>query len=347
MGRMALRRSLVLAAAGSLVMVPALAACGGGSSSSSSAAPPEKLTVALGAVAVTLSPVWLAQQLGYFKDAGVDVTISNAGGQVATSVASGQADVAMLGLPGALAVANQGRATSVIGWVLGKRGSGFTVGRPGINSITDCKTLATLPPGTSIYAWGEIYKSAFGATYQHVTFGDPPTVVANVVSGNVDCALTSYDQFYAGIKAGKLHLIVDPRDEASLPAQIRSTDFMDASLWGATDTLKSKREAVTRFMVGFKRALAYIKSATPEQIADTLLQNNDWKTFPREDLVALAAANKPLLGGPEAGYISEKNWQGALQVAKLGGLAYVDPASPKWSYQTLVDMSYFDAAKTS
>ncbi|TAK71117.1 MAG: ABC transporter substrate-binding protein [Actinomycetota bacterium] len=345
MTRMLWRKPPLLAVAATLVLGPALAACGSGASSdSASGGATEHVSVATGAVAITLSPLWIAQQAGYFKDAGVDTTITVAGGQVSTSVTSGQSDIGNLGLPGALTVANQGRPTSVILWELGKRGSGFAVARPGINSITDCKTLATQPPGFGVYAWGEVYKTAFGATYQHVTFGDPPTVASNVTAGNVDCAISTYDQFYSAIKAGKLHLIVDPRDEASLPAQVKSTDFLDATFWGMTDSLKNKREAVTRFVAGMKKAFAYIKTATPEQVADLLLTSNDWKTYTREDLVALLTAALPLMG-PNGGAITEKDWTAALEVAKLGGLSFVDPAAPKWSYQSMVDMSYFDAAK--
>jgi ABC-type nitrate/sulfonate/bicarbonate transport system substrate-binding protein len=324
------------------VVLLVTAGCGGSTPAASPPPPAEKLVVAFPSPTAQQAALAWAKAKGYFTAQGVDLQIL-----IVTSplvpVVAGQADIGQQGTTVPLSAVASGKSTSII---YDQNGNGFAAYMAALPSITkpsDCRTIVTNNAGTGAYAWAIYYQKAFGLSSQLITQGTQEAVAATLSSGRADCAVTAISAFDALIAAGKVKLVVDPRKKETLPNNFPTT-IADGVYFGLTDNLKSKRKTVERFLAANQKGLKEVRAAAPEKVASTMRSQTEWETISQDTLVAQVKDVVPHLS-PNDGYISPSTWPTQLQWLLEGGTKLDGGVNdPRWSYQSRVDMSYFESA---
>jgi ABC-type nitrate/sulfonate/bicarbonate transport system substrate-binding protein len=334
------RRFFGLAA---LMLSVALTACGGGGGATSSPTPQtrESLSLVTGAIDPAFTQFWTAVVNGYFDKEGLDLSYKVVGSNVVTTIVAGQADIAMIGAASAFIPVNQGIETTVLYSHSGGGSSGFAFGVPKIQSINDCTRVAAFSLGSAGYAWAIFEKALYKGKWDIVGM-DVPTAIAAISSGNVDCAIGNYGTFGQLLQQGKLKLLVDPRNKASLPKSF-PLDTSEGAIFGLKTTVQKRHGAIQRFLRAMSRALSDIKKETSAQLASTIRKSPDFQPFNETALASTIDVLKPFFS-PLDGYVPKSGWGQTMTFYKEGGLTYIDPADPKWSYERRVDMSDYEKA---
>jgi hypothetical protein len=339
-------RSFWVMACAACAIATAIGACGSNKTSqSANGAPLQKLKIAVPAVGAQFEAAWLVKLLGYDKQAGLETEVQNAGVSVNTVMASGGADLVMASPAAAVAPANEGLDTSLLYGTLEASSAAFVVGTSDVKSIQDCKDVVTTTEGTGGYGVTVALRDALKAQWKLVTVGDVPSLSASLLSGHANCGVQVLSVWAPGIKSGRLHLVLDPRDpRAALPPVLRSGTLTNA-LWGVRPRLESKRDAVQRYVGAFHRVYTeVIEKKSPEQIAALLLKD---PAFAGQDLAGLAADVKVYreFNWPDQGRITKESWSANLAFLQHTGLSFVKPDDTKFSYASRVDMTYYDRAQ--
>ncbi|TAK70883.1 MAG: hypothetical protein EPO13_01655 [Actinomycetota bacterium] len=347
-GRSRRRATTLAVGACATVVGLTVAACGssndgGSASASASSSSVGTLKLAISTTDATQIQPFIAAYSGYFKEFGLDAQITLTGANSVTSVTSGQADVAFGGAGAPVTVQQQGKATSIIYWSLGNKSAGFMIGKTGIKSIQDCKTVITVTQAGSPYAWAVAYQKALGLNYQIIAQSDSSVPPNSVAAGTQDCAISTYSNMNGPVAAGKATYIIDPRNASSLPGPLQPLNFADTQIWGMTDNLNSKTPQLVAFVKGMDKALQKMNSSTPEQLADLLLTSPDWKTYTRDQLAGLI---KEVRFGfaPESGFVSEQMWGQWAKLLNQSAFPYVQTTDPTWSYNSRVNMGPYKTA---
>jgi ABC-type nitrate/sulfonate/bicarbonate transport system substrate-binding protein len=286
--------------------------------------------------------LYVAKINGYFDAVNLDVQIKNFGANVITGMVSGQLDLAFQGANSAMLPVRDGADTTVIYNNVGGGVSAFVYGGvPKVKTISDCTRMGSSPVGTSAYGWAVAEKKLFNGNWLLVP-GDNPITVASLASGAIDCATGAPGGYSDLAVAGKARLLLNPKDPGTFPPGTlpSSFDFLEAAIFGMKANIQKKQDAVVRFLKAYQRAVADVRSQTPEQLAATLKKNADWGPFDAAKLKVSIGLVQSFYA-PHDGYIPESVWPGSLQFYSLGGSTFIDPSDSKWSYKNRVDMSYY------
>lgn len=314
---------------------------GGGSADGEVSAP---LTIVTRNTAVPSAQlVWAAAE-GYFEDAGLDLRI-NVGEKAQTAqFVSGQADL-FWGTQGAvLGIANSEKPVHTIlgldnneaGWVVTSDDS--------VESIEDCATVTTAIPGTVMYAWTTQLQTVFDLSWEVTQLNDVPSVLANVVAGRTQCATGNISYFQSGIDDGRLRMIFDPTDEASLPSNWPQLGI-ELIVAGLPETLEERSADVELFLRTYKAALADYLETDPTEIAETLVAfDAAWSAVGSIDVLAQGIADYQGILNPYDGVVSEDTWDKTLTFFGEGGLDFIAADPERFSYENSVDMTYLEAA---
>lgn len=325
-----------------------LVACGGNdnavepSNSGTQAKPVRSLHVVAGAVDPSLAVVWFARIEGYFEKHSLDVSITSGGGNTINLIVAKQADIALYSAPAAFTPIRNGLATSIIYGTLSGAAGDFVVGTPDVKSVHDCTRMATFSPGSNTYAWAVKNKALYGANYGIQTFADFPTLLAALSSGNADCSTAVLSAFTGLMESGEVHLIVDPRDPSTLPDEFPE-EFVANAFWGLKDHLRAERDAVLDFIRAVHEAFTAMKKMTPGQVAERLRTDSDWRAQSKETIEG-GYADVADFFQPNDGYMVKTAFDNSAQFYKDGGLDFINPDDPAYSYANVVDMSFYDEA---
>jgi NitT/TauT family transport system substrate-binding protein len=350
----------------SIVAVTALAGlvagCGGGGDSASSggsasspgsgsgSAKVETLTLGIPSVASDVLS-YIAQAKGYFTQQGVKVDIvDNTGANTSSLLVSGKLDIALYTAPTALLVAGQGKPTSIIYGLGGaSQGASMFGGAGKVTSIDKLKAMSscrigTFPPGSNTYGGASFYKQKFGLKCDLVPFQDPGSQIGALEAGHLDAIVGSYPNFAGAVVEKKLVTIIDTRSPKQRTAAI-GQDYVAVTYFGLTAALKSKRDAVAKFLKAVNQSVAFAKQSSPQAIADLLKRFTVFGSLtPEVRLTTVSSILPYLLGGTDQGYITNDQWSFALQRYKLWDLDKYDPAAAANSRDARVDMSYYTTA---
>jgi NitT/TauT family transport system substrate-binding protein len=343
-------RRLSVVAAFAAVAV-GVAACGSGGSADqpNGTVPPGAIgqpeqtnfTVAIAAAIATSAPIYLADQLGYFKDEGLSVTIKPAGSLVVPLVASGQALLGEFGATAPLIMAQDGKDTTIVLNRQLQGSGGVVVGRPGYTSITDCKKVATLGPSGAGYGNVVRYRHVANASFQIVPVADTGTKLAAVLSGQVDCAGGAADEFDQSVREGKLAYLVDTRDAAQRAKWLGAAPYVEGVTFGLSRTVSQNRNTVERFIRAKLRASQWLETHSPQEVAAELKKSPDFAGVPQDQLTRNVANASSYL--PPSGDLTEAEWKTSL--AAFGTWATgLNLSDPKFDYANRVDMTYYKNA---
>lgn len=254
---------------------------------------PEKSKVSIavgGKAAFYYLPLTIAEQLGYFKDEGLDVEISDfdGGSKALQAVVGGSADVVSgawentidqqpkgLQLQG---FALQGRYPMIVVAIAKAKAANY-------KSPKDLKgmKIGVSAPGSSTNRVVLHLLAKDGLKGEDVSIigvGTSSGVIAALTSGQVD-AVSNLDPAMAMLEGmGAVTVIADTRTAKGTEAVFGSADMPAAALYAPISFIQKNPNTVQALTNAMVRALLWLQKATPEQVVATvppgyLLGNKD------------------------------------------------------------------------
>jgi NitT/TauT family transport system substrate-binding protein len=222
----------------------------------------------------------IAERLGYFKEEGLDVEISDfAGGSKALqAVVGGSADV----VSGAWenTIDQQPKGLHLQGFVKMGRYPAITVGvvkakAASYKSPKDLKgmKIGVTAPGSSTNRVVQHLMVTGGLKPDDASFigvGTSSGVIAAVKGGEID-AVSNIDPVITMMeKSGDLVVIADTRTEEGTRKVFGFSDIPAAALYAPIDFIKKNPNTVQALTNAMVRALLWLQTATPDQVAATV-----------------------------------------------------------------------------
>ena len=250
-----------------------------------------KVSIAVGGkAAFYYLPLTIAERLGYFKDEGLDVEISDfdGGSKALQAVVGGSADV----VSGAWenTIDQQPKGLQLQGFALQGRYPMICVGiakakAANYKSPKDLKgmKIGVSAPGSSTnrVVLRLLAKDGLkGDDVSIIGVGTSSGVIAAITSGQVD-AVSNLDPAMAMLESmGAVTIIADTRTAKGTEAVFGSADMPAAALYAPISFIQKNPNTVQALTNAMVRALLWLQKATPEQVVATvppeyLLGNKD------------------------------------------------------------------------
>ena len=295
-----------------LTIALGLAACG--SKSDDTKGEPEKLTLDLDFYPnPDHAGIYVAQEEGFFEEAGLDVAIDSPSDPAAPSkdVAAGRADLAITYEPEVMLAHEQGPRRGR------RRGAGEPAadladlaaieGKDAINSVTDLK-------GKTVSYAGIAYQEAFMKTIlrrAHLGLADVNLVnvgfglLPSLISGKAQAMLGGYSNVEGvDLRERGKNPVITPVDQLGVPT------YDELVFVARRSTLEESGQKIRLFISALKRGTeAAVKS--PKAASEAILAANP--SLEPKLAEAQIAATLPLLGarteGQPYGYMNAKEWE--------------------------------------
>lgn len=341
---------------------PASSASGGGTATSAgspgapvdlSALSAVSLTVGLPNANLTHLDFYWPAETDVFARLNIKVNVQSQGATTSTNLAAGRLPLGSYGTTGMFPAVQAGRKLSVVAaQQTGNSSGGLAVkaGSP-YQQVQDLsgKKLGVVGVNGAQYGAGELFSNYIvaqgGKPLKLQVESNQATLTAALESGQIDAAVGS--EFGAAIEAGVLRQLLRATDPLAL--QITGQQVVTDSYYGLSALLDKNRDAVVRFIAGIRIGLQTIQNATTQQIAAALVMNPAFTPaqMSASTLADDIADNKPFVPA-NGGYVSADDWAKSLTSFKSYGLkiggSSVDVGAQQFSYPSLVDMSYWNAA---
>ncbi len=317
------------------------AACGSGAPApqSSTSGQPVHINVGIGGPDPIFSPLFIADQKGWFKQQNLDVNIALTGVETIPNFIADQVDIAVYSLNAAQTIASRGIGVSVIYGAGGAAASAFVGGRRGINSITDCKTFSTYQKGSAVYAYANMDRALYKANYTIAPLTQLTVIGSQIATGQVDCGNSTYVALSPFLASGQIKLLADPEAKIGLPSGW--VNALGSVVMGKPDYLKAHRSAIVRFLKAYTQAENFmLDRANVDQIANMLTRSPIFAASTPASL-QLAVQHTVFNMAPCGAYVSEATWPDQLAYLAQSGQ---DISGTQYSYAKMVDMSFYDAA---
>jgi NitT/TauT family transport system substrate-binding protein len=283
---------------------------------------PTSLKVGLGYIpSVQFAPFYLAQQNGYYRDAGLDVTFENKiDPDLITLTGQGAIDISVADGTDVIPAVSQAIPVQYIATLYGTYPSiVFAKASSGIKTAADLKGKKIGIPGKYGSSWimlQALLKSV-GLTPDDVTIVEYPDYGQGVAvqAGAVDAATGFTNNEPVQLELSGTHAVVLHVDDVvALPGP---------GLISSTATLGSKRDAIAAFVAATLRAMTEI-AADPKVGLDAsiaavpdLASSRDTQTA---ILNATIATWSPASGGGAFGAIDHAGWQASITYMQTLGL---------------------------
>jgi ABC-type nitrate/sulfonate/bicarbonate transport system substrate-binding protein len=215
---------------------------------------------------------------------------------------------------------------------------------PSVKELSQCTRLGSAIQGSAGYAWAGYLKQKLNYSYQ-LAPESPSTVIAELGSGQLDCAIYTYGQLEPLVAAGKAHFILNPEDPSTYPPGFNKSIFdavSNASLIGLDSWLKANRETVVKVIQGIQKGMPTVLG-DPNKVANLLKENSDWSGLSATTIANEVKHLQPFLY-PDQGYYPNDSWPTELDMLEASGSTFISTDPDKYSYSSVVDMSYYDAA---
>jgi NitT/TauT family transport system substrate-binding protein len=323
------RRLAALAAGAALAA--SLAACGTTDDSSSSGS----ASASGGLTPVKLQLQWFTQaqfagyfaalDQGYYKDAGLDVTILEGGVDIIpqTVLAQGQADYAIAWVPKALASREQGAGITDVGQIFQRSGTlQVSFANKNIRTAADLR-------GKKVGNWGfgNEFEMFAGMTKGGLDPSKDVTLVQQqfdmqaLLKGDIDAAQAMIYNEYAQVleaknpATGKLY---QPTDFSMINWNDEGTAMLQDAIWANTDKLAGDtgyQDRTVKFLEASIKGWAYCRD-NPEKCRDIVVAKGS-KLGASHQLWQMNEVNKLIWPSPNgAGMIDKAAWDQTVQVAQ-------------------------------
>ena len=251
---------------------------GAGNLGSAGAQAQPKMSVMVGGLEkIIYLPAMLTQQLGYFKDAGVNMTLfdEGAGQSAEEEMIAGRVDGVVGFYDHTIDLQAKGKILQAVVILDRVPGEAMVVSnRSGIKSLADLKGkrigVTGLGSSTNFLASFLVTKGGGDATqYTPLAVGAGNTLIAAMQQNRIDAAVTTEPTVSRLAKIGLAHVLVDMRTAAGTRGALGGT-YPAACLYMKTDFVNSHKDAVQRTVTAFAKTLQYLQSHTPAEIADKM-----------------------------------------------------------------------------
>lgn len=250
------------------------------------AQPLKTVKLTLPVVAISMTPVYLAQAKGYFAEEGlnVEMTTTQGGGPDIRAVIAGEADFSFTtgdnvilafqeGKP--LVMVMSGLQRLFINWAIHKetaKAKGITENSPLAEKLKALKglTVGVTNPGALTAHLAAFTTRKAGYLPQEdvkiIAIGAGPTWIAALENRKVDLALTAPPVPETAIQRGFAIMFIN-NTKGEDPSV---SEFLMENLVARPDTVKKDPDLVRRMVRALVKANKWALSSTPEQVADAL-----------------------------------------------------------------------------
>ena len=299
------------------------------------AAKPEMAKVRLavgGKPAIYYLPLTVTERLGYFKDEGLEVEISDlqGGSKALQSLIGGSADV----VTGAFdhIVQMQAKNQPIIGVALLGRLSGIALGvltskagaYKGPESLKGMK-IGVTAPGSSTHFMVNYIMAKAGLKPEDASFigvGTTSTAVAAVKRGEID-AISNVDPVISLLASqGLIKIVADTRTPEG-SQQVYDGPYPAATLYASPDFVAKNPNTIQALVNAFVRGLKWMHSHTPEEIVKVMPEEyalGDVALYAqaiRNDLPIFSPDGRFSREGAETAYKVLKAFDPAVAAAKI------------------------------
>jgi ABC-type nitrate/sulfonate/bicarbonate transport system substrate-binding protein len=258
----------------------------GWSSYPAEAQAPKKVTMTIPVIAHSMTPVFLAQNKGFFADEklDVDVTSTNGGGPDIRALIAGDVEFSFTTGDNVVLAQQEGKKLLIvmtglhrlfINWAMQKdvaKAKGVTESMPLPDKIKALKglTVGVTNPGalTAHLAAFVIRKAGYNPQQDvHIIpIGSGPTWLAALENRKVDVALTAPPVPETAISRGFAIMFINNAkgEDPSIP------EFMMENLIVRPETVAKDPDTIRRMVRALTRANQWALQSTPEQVADAL-----------------------------------------------------------------------------
>ena len=264
---------LIAVPAALLAVGASLTACSGGSSSSSSGTPSVKIMVG-GLDKVIYLPAKLTEQLGYFKDAGVNVQLLSepSGADAETLLIAKQVDGVVGFYDHTVAIQTKGKCLESV--VQLSKAPGEVEVVPMTSSITTAadfkgKKLGVTSPGSSTDFLSQALAVKAGlktSDYTTVKAGAGDTFIAALKQGAISAGMTTDPTVARLVSSGQAKVLVDMRTEEGSKAALGGA-YPSSSVYMDCSYVNSHKATVQKVANAMVKTLGWMSTHTPEEIA--------------------------------------------------------------------------------
>lgn len=234
---------------------------------------PADIKIAIGGQAQLIYlPATLAQELGFYRDAGLHVTLLDfpGGAKSLEALMGGSTDVVCGFYDHTIQMAAQGK--SLTAFVAMLRYPGLVLVSPGIASIEGLKgkTVGVSAPGSSTHMFLNYLLVKHGMKPDDVSnasIGMSATAVGAVTHNKVDAAVMT-DPALAIVRKQMpgLHTLADTRTAEGVRSVFGVESYPSAVLYSKTEWVEKNRDTAKLLTGAITRTLSWMRSHTPEEI---------------------------------------------------------------------------------
>lgn len=221
-------------------------------------------------------PATLAQELGYYKEAGLNVTLLDfpGGAKALEALMGGSTDVVCGFYDHTIQMAAQGK--ELLAFVAMLRYPGLVLASPEVASIEGLKgkTVGVSAPGSSTHMFLNYLLVAHGIRPEEVSnasIGMSATAVGAVTHHKVDAAVMT-DPALAIVQRQMpdLHLLADTRTAEGVRSVFGVESYPSAVLYSKADWIEKNRETAKLLAGIITRTLTWMRSHSPQEIREKM-----------------------------------------------------------------------------
>lgn len=221
-------------------------------------------------------PVTLAQELGLYKDAGLNVTLLDfpGGAKALEALMGGSADVVCGFYDHTIQMTAQGK--DLRAFVAMLRYPGLVLVSPSVGRIEDLKgkTIGVSAPGSSTHMFLNYLLVKHGMKPDDVSnasIGMSATAVGAVTHNKVDAAVMT-DPALAVVRKQMpaLHILADTRTVEGVRSVFGVESYPSAVLYSKTEWVEKNRDTAKQLAGVITKTLSWMRSRTPEEIREKM-----------------------------------------------------------------------------
>jgi NitT/TauT family transport system substrate-binding protein len=221
-------------------------------------------------------PVTLAQELGLYKDAGVNVTLLDfpGGAKALEALMGGSADVVCGFYDHTIQMAAQGK--DLRAFVAMLRFPGLVLASPSVDTIKGLKgkTVGVSAPGSSTHMFLNYLLVKHGLKADDVSnasIGMSATAVGAVTHNKVDAAVMT-DPALAIVRKQMpgLHILADTRTAEGVRSVFGVESYPSAVLYSKAEWIEKNRDTARVIAGAITKTLSWMRSHTPEEIREKM-----------------------------------------------------------------------------
>jgi NitT/TauT family transport system substrate-binding protein len=221
----------------------------------------------------------LTEQLGFFKDENLDVTLIDepSGVSSETAVVAGQVELGSGSYDHTIDLQAQGKSITSVAQLLQEPGEWVMVSKQKASSIKTPADLlganagvTSLGSGTHTLMRTIAVKAGLQVSdLNYVQAGAGDTFIAAMKQGRIDVGVTTQPTVLRLQKTGDAQVLVDLSKPETTRAALGG-EYPFISLWGRTDWINSNKDTVQHVVNAYVKTQKWIASHKPQEIADKL-----------------------------------------------------------------------------